>query len=295
MRSTSTPSFLTTSTAFLALLELVSATYFTSPQASTVWQAAPGQVITWHYQAGGAAVGDIVLQANGLGGAGATVTVASQVDLTTESLTFPSGVALRSNTGQYELKIVNSQDPSFAYTEVGPFSIESFSGSASSSPSSSSSSDKSSSSTVQQSAGSPHTETNPPVSTPVSQTTTSPLQTVTRSDSSSSSTTTTTTSARPTTTSSSSSSSSSEEDSSSSTSEEETSTTSSSVPLSTATVLSTASVVEITSTMTTSGRTATIISATRPSSTSGAASSAIKTGGIVGALTVAAMGMSWLM
>jgi hypothetical protein len=70
MRSTSTTSFFATSTAFLALLEFVSATYFTSPQTSTVWQTAPGQVITWHYQAGGAAVGDIVLQANGLGGAG---------------------------------------------------------------------------------------------------------------------------------------------------------------------------------------------------------------------------------
>jgi len=60
----------TTFTTFLALLEFVSATYFTSPQVSTVWQAAPGQVITWHYQAGGAAVGDIVLQANGLSGSG---------------------------------------------------------------------------------------------------------------------------------------------------------------------------------------------------------------------------------
>lgn len=70
MRSTTTTSYLTTSAAFLALLELVSATYFTSPQVGTDWQAAPGQVITWHYQAGGAAVGDIVLQANGLGGSG---------------------------------------------------------------------------------------------------------------------------------------------------------------------------------------------------------------------------------
>lgn len=63
-------SYLATSTAFLALLEFAAATYFTSPQTSTVWDTAPGQVITWHYQAGGAAVGDIILQANGLGGAG---------------------------------------------------------------------------------------------------------------------------------------------------------------------------------------------------------------------------------
>lgn len=39
----------------------VSATYFTAPAASTVWTHAPGQEITWKYQAGGAPQGDILL------------------------------------------------------------------------------------------------------------------------------------------------------------------------------------------------------------------------------------------
>ncbi|GAA5877418.1 hypothetical protein JCM16303_003325 [Sporobolomyces ruberrimus] len=300
MRSTTATSL----TTFLALLEFVSATYFTSPQSSTVWQSAPGQTITWHYQAGGAAVGDIVLQAQGLGGPGSTITVASQVDLTTESLTFPSDVALRSNTGQYELKIVNSQDPSFAYTTVGPFSIESFQGSAQPSSSSPSSSPDPSTSQGQsnESQGAPHTETNPPVSTPASTTAGQPLQTVTRgqnspsSPSPSSSPTPSTTSTR-LVPSSSSSSSTIEQTEISSTTAESTTTQS---PMSTSTVLSTASVVAITSTYSDPSagvRTATIISASRPSSTSGANSSKYGSSSWVvgGVAAVVAMGAGYLM
>lgn len=67
MRSTN---FLLSSATLLALLEFASATYFTSPQASTVWSTAPGQTITWFFQPGGATTGDIVLEAVGLSGTG---------------------------------------------------------------------------------------------------------------------------------------------------------------------------------------------------------------------------------
>ncbi|GAA6060157.1 hypothetical protein JCM10212_001454, partial [Sporobolomyces blumeae] len=201
--STVFPASTLTLVAFLSAVSLTSATYFTSPQSSTVWSTAPGQTITWHFQAGGAAVGDIVLQAVGLSGSGSTVTVASAVDLTTESLTFPSGVALRSNTQQYELMIVNSQDPSYAYATVGPFEIDSFSGSASSGASSSSSSPAASESTTTSAdsgltEGAPRTRTNPPVSTTTSAaavtTTTTSTKPETTSSSSSSSTTSASTS-----------------------------------------------------------------------------------------------------
>lgn len=49
----------------LLALPLASATYFTSPQKSTVWSSAAGQTITWKYQAGGASNGDVVLEAVG--------------------------------------------------------------------------------------------------------------------------------------------------------------------------------------------------------------------------------------
>jgi uncharacterized protein (UPF0333 family) len=51
-------------TLLLALAVLsasVSATYFTSPTASTVWTNAAGEDITWKYQPGGAPNGDIIL------------------------------------------------------------------------------------------------------------------------------------------------------------------------------------------------------------------------------------------
>ncbi|GAA5822630.1 hypothetical protein JCM11251_004324 [Rhodosporidiobolus azoricus] len=110
---------------------LVSATYFTSPQQSTVWDTAAGQTITWKYQAGGASRGDILLASAAANPKAAlTTAVASNVDLTTESLTFPSGVALRSRDQQFYLQIVNSASPTEVYTQVGPFTITSFSGSA---------------------------------------------------------------------------------------------------------------------------------------------------------------------
>ncbi|BGP13720.1 hypothetical protein JCM10213v2_001655 [Rhodosporidiobolus nylandii] len=158
----------------LALPALVSATYFTAPQQSTVWDTAVGQTITWHFQAGGASNGDIVLQAVGLGSnpkSGQSVTVASDVDLTSESLTFPSGVALRSATQNYYLLMVNSRDPSDVYTQIGPFSIQSFAASSSAGTSSSAAPISSSSSVDGGAVGngsggqSSDAGTNPPVST----------------------------------------------------------------------------------------------------------------------------------
>ncbi|GAA6029381.1 hypothetical protein JCM8097_003647 [Rhodosporidiobolus ruineniae] len=115
-----------------ALPALVSATYFTSPTSGAVWDTAAGQTITWHYQAGGARTGDIVLQSTGTGNNPKntqTVTLASNVDLTSGTLAYPAGVGLRSSSQTYYILMVNSASPSDIYTQVGPLTIQSFDGS----------------------------------------------------------------------------------------------------------------------------------------------------------------------
>ncbi|KAK4332976.1 hypothetical protein RTBOTA2_001708 [Rhodotorula toruloides] len=153
------------SSVLFLLPSLASATYFTNPTTSTVWADAGGQPITWHYQPGGAPRGDLVLSA--VGGSGMnpknsnSLTIAQNVDLTSESLTFPSGTALRSNSRQYILAIVNSANPTDVYTQIGPFEIDGFG--AASSPSSPSSSNGSGGA-VGNGSGQDATATNPPVS-----------------------------------------------------------------------------------------------------------------------------------
>ncbi|BGP22660.1 hypothetical protein Rt10032_c08g3529 [Rhodotorula toruloides] len=154
------------SSVLFLLPSLASATYFTNPTASTVWANAAGQSITWHYQPGGAPRGDIVLSA--VGGSGTnpknsnSLTIAGNVDLTSGSLTFPSGTALRSNSRHYYLAIVNSANPTDVYTQVGPFEIDGFG--AATSPSTPSSSDGAGGA-VGNGSGQEATATNPPVST----------------------------------------------------------------------------------------------------------------------------------
>ncbi|KAJ8295345.1 hypothetical protein OF846_001587 [Rhodotorula toruloides] len=153
------------SSVLFLLPSLASATYFTNPTTSTVWSDAAGQPITWHYQPGGAPRGDIVLSA--VGGSGTnpknsnSLTIAQNVDLTSQSLTFPSGTALRSNSRQYILAIVNSANPTDVYTQVGPFEIDGF---GAASPPSSPSSNNGSGGAVGNGSGQDATATNPPVS-----------------------------------------------------------------------------------------------------------------------------------
>ncbi|GAA5894529.1 hypothetical protein JCM5296_005121 [Sporobolomyces johnsonii] len=283
------------SSAVLALLpSLVSATYFTSPQDSTVWDTAVGQTITWYFQAGGATTGDLVLEAVTLNSnsqsPGSNVTVGSSIDLTSESYTFPSGVALRSNTKTYNLLLVNSADPSYAYATVGPFEIDSFTGTAATSSvaaTTTSSSEPASDLTE----GAAHTATNPAVSTATSSD--APLSTVTAgassSSSSSSSRARTSSVSRSSSTRSSSSpsstASSSPASSSSSPSAKSTATISPSSSESkgiTSTIVSTASGVLVTSTLlpnSTSSSSSSTATATLLSSTARASSSAAKTSG----------------
>ncbi|POY74312.1 hypothetical protein BMF94_2506 [Rhodotorula taiwanensis] len=139
----------------------VSATYFTSPTSTTVWASAAGQQITWKFQPGGAPQGDIVLEAVALGGRPlpkSTVALGRQVDLTSGSFTFPAGVVLRDSSQTYILLMVDSQDSSQVYSQVGPFEIQSFGAVAASSsaspPSSPSGASSSASSTAVQSSSS---------------------------------------------------------------------------------------------------------------------------------------------
>ncbi|GAA5978753.1 hypothetical protein JCM10908_004470 [Rhodotorula pacifica] len=165
----------------------VSATYFTSPTASTTWATAAGQEITWKYQAGGAPQGDLILLAQGTAGTPLTTTplvVATNVDLTSGSTTFPSGLQLRAATRKYYLLMVDSSDRTNVYSQVGPFEIDSFaaaaagsgSGSASSGAASSSASSSVSSSAISSSASpsaaasSSSTASRPPVTATVVQT-----------------------------------------------------------------------------------------------------------------------------
>ncbi|BGO97543.1 hypothetical protein NBRC10513v2_001538 [Rhodotorula toruloides] len=179
------------SSVLFLLPSLASATYFTNPTTSTVWADAGGQPITWHYQPGGAPRGDLVLSA--VGGSGMnpknsnSLTIAQNVDLTSESLTFPSGTALRSNSRQYILAIVNSANPTDVYTQIGPFEIDGFG--AASSPSSPSSSNGSGGA-VGNGSGQDATATNPPVSSASPTSSATPSSTTASSSSSSSSTTT---------------------------------------------------------------------------------------------------------
>ncbi|BGP29905.1 hypothetical protein JCM10296v2_001657 [Rhodotorula toruloides] len=178
------------SSVLFLLPSLASATYFTNPTTSTVWADAGGQPITWHYQPGGAPRGDIVLSA--VGGSGTnpknsnSLTIARNVDLTSESLTFPSATALRSNSRQYILAIVNSANPTDVYTQVGPFEIDGFG--AASSPSSPSSSNGSGGA-VGNGSGQDATATNPPISSASPTSSATPSSATTASSSSSSTTT----------------------------------------------------------------------------------------------------------
>ncbi|GAA5863781.1 hypothetical protein JCM3774_001156 [Rhodotorula dairenensis] len=122
--------------ALLASSVSVSATYFTSPTASTVWTNAAGQDITWKYQAGGAPKGDILLVGMSAGGSPITsmpLVVATDVDLTSESTTFPDGLQLRTATRQYTLLMVDSSNYENVYSQIGPFEIQSFAAASSSS------------------------------------------------------------------------------------------------------------------------------------------------------------------
>ncbi|BGP05875.1 hypothetical protein JCM10049v2_001694 [Rhodotorula toruloides] len=180
------------SSVLFLLPSLASATYFTNPTTSTVWSDAAGQPITWHYQPGGAPRGDIVLSA--VGGSGTnpknsnSLTIAQNVDLTSQSLTFPSGTALRSNSRQYILAIVNSANPTDVYTQVGPFEIDGF---GAASPPSSPSSNNGSGGAVGNGSGQDATATNPPVSSASPTSSATPSSTTTSSSSSSSSSTST--------------------------------------------------------------------------------------------------------
>ncbi|GAA6050075.1 hypothetical protein JCM3770_001357 [Rhodotorula araucariae] len=121
------------------LPSLVSATYFTSPTAGATWDQAAGQTITWHYQAGGAPRGDIILQSTSSNPKAAqTKVVATDVDLTSESVTVPAGLGASSATS-WTLLMVNSNNYGTVYSQAGPFTIASFAGSAESSPPASSS------------------------------------------------------------------------------------------------------------------------------------------------------------
>ncbi|KWU41390.1 hypothetical protein RHOSPDRAFT_27650 [Rhodotorula sp. JG-1b] len=134
--------------ALAVLSTSVSATYFTSPTASTVWTNAAGEDITWKYQPGGAPNGDILLLGMSPTGTPITttpLTVATDVDLTSESITFPDGLQLRTATRQYMLLMVDSSNHENVYSQVGPFEIQSFAAASSSSSSSSASSAASSS------------------------------------------------------------------------------------------------------------------------------------------------------
>ncbi|ORY59427.1 hypothetical protein BCR35DRAFT_200581 [Leucosporidium creatinivorum] len=82
--------------ALLAVLPaLCSATYFTNPTAGTVWSSPQGETITWKFQAGGAAVGTIVLESEATNPKSNTQTVlADSIDLTLEELAWPVGLSL---------------------------------------------------------------------------------------------------------------------------------------------------------------------------------------------------------
>ncbi|BGP45917.1 hypothetical protein JCM10450v2_001752 [Rhodotorula kratochvilovae] len=115
------------------LPSLVSATYFTSPAAGATWDEAAGQVVTWKFQPGGAPRGDIILQSTSSNPKAAqTKVVAMDVDLTSESVTVPAGLGASSATS-WTLLMVNSNNYGTVYSQVGPFTIASFAGSAGSS------------------------------------------------------------------------------------------------------------------------------------------------------------------
>ncbi|KAI5477779.1 hypothetical protein MNV49_005862 [Pseudohyphozyma bogoriensis] len=90
-----------TSAAVFTLLSYaasVQAIYFTYPQASTVWTTAFGQTMTWHYQAGDAIVGTFLLYS---ADESHYISLGTQIQLQTESLAFPSKIALTSTTKTY--------------------------------------------------------------------------------------------------------------------------------------------------------------------------------------------------
>ncbi|BGP37820.1 hypothetical protein JCM10449v2_001742 [Rhodotorula kratochvilovae] len=239
------------------LPSLVSATYFTSPAAGATWDEAAGQVVTWKFQPGGAPRGDIILQSTSSNPKAAqTKVVAMDVDLTSESVTVPAGLSASSATS-WTLLMVNSNNYGTVYSQVGPFTIASFAGSAGSS-SAAPPSTTAAGGAVGNGSGQDDTATNPAVGT----STAAPSSRTTRPSSSSRAATT----AAPVSSSPSASrspASSSSRPPSSSRSPPPSSTTRSSspaapppssatsaAPLVTATVISTASGVEITSTLT---------------------------------------------
>ncbi|GAA5938701.1 hypothetical protein JCM3775_001967 [Rhodotorula graminis] len=243
--------------------QLVSATYFTSPTAGTVWGQATGQRIAWHYQPGGAPRGDIILALDTANPKAAqTLVVATDVDLTSESVVVPADLGSR-RASRWILRMVNSNNYDTVYTQVADVIIESFAGSAAPSASAAPSTTAGSGGAVGNGSGD-DTATNPAVGRPTSSSS----------------------SQRPSSTSSSqpeqSSSSSSDEPSSTMTDEPSSTSSPSSTQLVTATVLSTASGVLVTlEPSTTSGDPVSVVTVTASGSVGQA--SAVQGGSTSGA------------
>ncbi|KAM0754039.1 hypothetical protein T439DRAFT_322920 [Meredithblackwellia eburnea MCA 4105] len=109
------------SAALLLSSSAVNAIYFTNPTSDTVWDVAAGQTLAWKFQSGDARLATLLLENS----AGTNITILTDVALKNQETTFPDGISFASANNAYTLMLVNSDDLSYVYTQVGPIPISS--------------------------------------------------------------------------------------------------------------------------------------------------------------------------